>query len=72
LVFLAPSHLRPGTKGKRQSVAQELTEKLGGHTFVQKLRAGSKDALALLGFLQLLIDDDYEPDAIIDSLVALS
>jgi hypothetical protein len=60
-----------GTKGNRQSVAQELTEKLGGHTFVQKLRAGSKDALALSASLQLLIDDDYEPDAIIDSLVAL-
>jgi hypothetical protein len=57
--------------GKRQSVIQELTEKLAGHLFVQKLRASSKDALALSAALQVLIDDDYEPDAIIDSLIAL-
>ena len=60
-----------GLQRKSDTMLLELTEKLGSHAFVQKLRAGSKDALALSVALQLLIDDDYEPDAIIDSLVAL-
>lgn len=68
----AGSHLATkGLQRKSDTILQELTEKLGSHAFVQKLRAGSKDALALSAALQLLIDDDYEPDAIIDSLVAL-
>ncbi len=62
-----PSH---NSKSKNAVLGAELAEKLGSYAFVQKLKASSKDALALSAALQQLIDDDYEPDAIIDCLIA--
>lgn len=60
-----------GESKSKQLVRRELLEKLGTFAFVQKLKAGSKDALALSAALQQLIDDDYEPDLLIDSLITL-
>lgn len=60
-----------GESKSKQLVRRELAEKLGSYAFVQKLKAGSKDALALSAALQQLIDDDYEPDLLIDSLITL-
>ena len=57
--------------GVSAKAGSELLQKLGSYAFVQKLKSSSKDALALSAGLQQLIDDDYEPDEIIDSLIAL-
>lgn len=60
-----------GPKQPKAARVQELVEKLREHMFVTRTRASAKDALQLAAALQVLLDEDYESQELIDTLVTL-
>jgi len=56
---------------KPEQVRIDLVAKLSEQPFLQKLKSSSKHALTLAASLQILLEDDYEAEEIIDSLMAM-
>jgi DNA polymerase III delta prime subunit len=63
--------LEIGPRQLKSERIQELVEKLREHIFVTRLKASAKDALHLAAYLQVLLDEDYESQEIIDTLITL-
>jgi len=66
------NHGVPGSAGnlKTQEINRELATKLSEMPFLQKNKSNARHALNLASSLQQLLDDEYDPEQIVDALVS--